>query len=200
MVEVIVMDPDGKIVKRVTVNEELYNYVLEKSGENNLDMTTVWFLRLMRAIFEPTTTGGNVTASIVDTGGTTRTTGTKRPTSGATPAGDLLWNTTYCNVRLWVGWGTSSVSPTRTNFKLGSKVAEGLASVVHDETQGTVTISASFTMTVDTTIYEVGLEWEGTIARYDVCGRVLLDRTVFPTGILVSAGQTLTVVYRFLFP
>jgi hypothetical protein len=200
MVEVIVRNPSGEVVKRVTVNEELFNYVLKKSMESRQDMTTAWFLRLMRAIFEPTGVGGPVSASTVDTGGTARTTGTKRATGGASPQDDMIWNTSYCNNRLWIGWGTSTTSPTRTDYKLGNKVAEGIAGVTHDETQGTVTISASFTMTTDTTIYEVGLEWEGTVATYNVCGRILLDRTVFSAGITVLANQTVTIVYRFIFP
>ena len=73
-------------------------------------------------------------------------------------------------------------------------------SITADEVQGTLTISASFTMNVDTIIYEVGLEWEGTVSGGDVCNRVLLDRTVFPNGIAVSANQTITIVYRFLLP
>jgi hypothetical protein len=200
MVEVIVTDRDGRVVKRVAVNEELFNYVLRKNRENNLDMTTAWFLRLLRATFEPTAGGGYAIASTVDITGTSRTTGTKRPSGAVSPTDDMIWNTTFCNVRLWIGYGTSSTAPTRTDYRLGSKVAEGLASVVHDETQGTVTISASFTMSADTTIYEVGLEWEGTVARYDACGRILLDRTVFPGGITALAGQTITIVYRFIFP
>jgi hypothetical protein len=79
-------------------------------------------------------------------------------------------------------------------------LAEGLASVSPDEYQGTLTISASFTMNANTIIYEVGLEWEGTISACMVCGRVLLDRTAFPNGITVLAGQTITIIYRFLFP
>jgi hypothetical protein len=121
------------------------------------------------------------------------------PYYASAPTLSDFFNTAYCNNRLWISYGDSTTAPTGSDYKLGNKLAEGLANITADEYQGTLTISASFTMSTDTVVYEVGLEWEATVASYNVCGRVLLDRTVFPNGIAVSAGQTLTVVYRFIF-
>jgi hypothetical protein len=204
MVEVIVRDPDGRVVKRVAHNEDLFNEVLRRvrEGKDN-DMVTVWFMRILFATLAPVSAGGSSSTTYTDTGGTTRTQNFKRPMfdySQTSPNLPDFFNTGFCNNRLWIGCGSSSTAPTRSDYKLGSKLAEGLAGVTLDETQATLTISASFTMSADTVVYEVGLEWEGTVASYNVCGRVLLDRTVFPNGIAVSAGQTLTVVYRFIFP
>ena len=196
MVEAIVRDPDGKVVKRVAVNDELFNYVLEKVKENSLDLTTAWFLRIMGAIFGAVTVGGSIFATFVDTGGSSRTQAIKRGVG----YNEVLFNTGSCNNRLWIGYGSSLTVPTRTDYRLGNKLGEGVAGVTVDEVQGTVTISASFTMSVDTTIYEVGLEWEAVMSSYSLCGRVLLDRTVFSDGIFVGAGQTVTFVYRFIFP
>jgi hypothetical protein len=204
MVEVTVTDRDGRVVKRVAVNEDLFNELLKRRMEkNNNDMATAWFLRILRAIFEPTTVNGVTSASFTDTGGASRTQDIKKPMYGYYVTSPNLYdflNTGYCANRLWVGYGNSPVAPTRTDYKLGNKLGEGVAGVTADETQGTVTISASFTMSADTTIYEVGLEWEAAVSGYSTCGRVLLDRTVFPDGVLVKAGQTVTIVYRFLFP
>jgi hypothetical protein len=204
MVEVIVRDPDGKVVKRVAVNEELFNEVLRRRAEKNgSDMSTAWFLRILLAVFGPAVVGGTTSASYVDTTGASRTQDFKKPmyAAGVTfPALFCFLNTGYCNNRLWIGYGSSGATPTRTDYKLGSKIAEGLAGVTADEVQGTLTISASFTFSADTIVYEVGLEWEGTVAGCSTCGRVLLDRTVFPGGISVKAGQTMAVVYRFIFP
>jgi hypothetical protein len=204
MVEVIVRDRDGRIVNRVAYNEDLFNEMLRRRIEKNgNDTTTVWFLRILFAIFGPTTVSGTTNASYTDTSGTARTQNFKMvmyPYYTSSPTLCDFFNTAYCNNRLWIGYGSSSTAPTRSDYKLGNKLAEGLANVTADEYQGALTISASFTMSVDTVVYEVGLEWEGTVASYNVCGRVLLDRTVFPNGIAVSAGQTLTVVYRFIFP
>jgi len=204
MVEVIVRDPDGGVVKRVAVNEDLFNEVLKRTVEkNNNDMTTVWFLRILLAIFGPTTRGGITNASYTDTGGTARTQNFKTvmyPVGSSTPSLSDFFNTAYCNNRLWIGYGSGSAPPTRSDYKLVSKIGEGVAGVTADEAQGTLTISASFTMSADTVVYEVGLEWEACVTSYNGCGRVLLDRTVFPNGIAVSANQTITIVYRFLFP
>ena len=196
MVEVVVTDIDGRVVKRVAVNEDLFNYVLERARERPLDLTTVWFLRIVRGIFGPTPVSGDWNETFTDTSGTSRTQSIK----GNVGAVVIFFNTYGCNNRLWIGYGSSSASPTRTDYKLGSKLGEGVAGVTADETQATVTISASFTMSADVTIYEVGLEWEACVSAATTCGRVLLDRTVFPNGILVKAGQTITIVYRFLFP
>jgi hypothetical protein len=196
MVEVIVRDPDGRVVNRVAVNEDLFNYALEKVKSRPLDLTTVWFLRIMRGIFGATPTGGYWVEAFTDTAGTSRTQRIKGPVG----SNYLFFNTIVCNNRLWVSYGNSSTPPTRTDYKLGNKLGEGVAGVTEDETQATVTLSASFTMSADTTIYEVGLEWEATVSTDSTCGRVLLDRTVFPDGILVKAGQSITIVYRFFFP
>jgi hypothetical protein len=204
MVEVVVRDPDGRVVRRVAVNEGLFNEVLRRRiGGNNGDMATAWFLRILLAIFGPTTQRGITSASYTDTSGTARTQNFKMVMySYSTTIPDLsdFFNTGYCNNRLWVGYGVSSAAPTRADYRLGNKLGEGLAGVTADEAQGTLTISASFTMSADTVVYEVGLEWEGAVASAGTCGRVLLDRTVIPGGVVVGAGQTLTVVYRFIFP
>jgi hypothetical protein len=196
MVEVIVTDRSGKIIKRVAVNEDLFNYVLERS-RYSMDLTTAWFLRILRALFAATGAGGNLSASFTDLYGTSRSQNIK---GNMGTINYYLLNTYSCNNMLWISYGNSSTAPTRTDYKLGNKLGEGVTGVTVDETQATLTISASFTMSADTTIYEVGLEWEACVATYPTCGRLLLDRTVFPNGITVSAGQTLTVVYRFLFP
>jgi hypothetical protein len=196
MVEVVVTDRDGRVVNRVAVNEDLFNYVLERTRERRQDLATAWFLRILRGIFTPATAKSLVSETYTDVAGTSRTQVIKRELTGF----GIFFNTDHCHNRLWIAYGASSAPPTRTDFRLGSKLGEGIAGVSIDEVHGTLTISASFTMGADTVIYEVGLEWEGTIASHNICGRILLDRTVFPDGILVRAGQTLTVVYRFLLP
>jgi hypothetical protein len=204
MVEVVVTDRDGRVVKRVAVNEDLFSEALKRRVEGNSgDTATAWFLRILLAIFTPVTASSAVSTSYIDTTGTSRSQSFKTimyPYNYTSPNLSNFFNTGYCNNRLWVGYGSSSAPPTRTDYKLGSKLNEGLAGVTANEEQGTLTISASFTMSADTTIYEVGLEWEACVALYNICGRVLLDRTVFPNGITVLAGQTITIVYRFFFP
>jgi hypothetical protein len=193
MVEVVVTDRDGRVVKKVAYNDDLFwEYV--KRIRDNPDRGTRWGVRLLEAIFAPAGVGGTTSFTATDTGGTSRTQNVKFSSAG--PSSFL--NTTTCANRLWVGYGTDPTPPSPSDYKLGNKIAEGLAIATGDDLQGTLTISASFTMTADTTIYEIGMEWEGAVAGYNVCGRFLIDRTVFPDGLLVKAGQTLTVIYRFV--
>jgi hypothetical protein len=204
MVELLVTDAEGRVLNRVAVNEELFNEVLRRVGEGKgSDMATAWFLAVLQAILGPTTAGGTTSASYTDTSGAARTQNFKNVLYGyytTSPTAVNFFNTGTCNNRLWIGYGTSSTPPTRSDYKLGNKLGEGITSISVDESQGVLTISASFTFTTSTVVYEVGLEWEGTVASNATCGRVLLDRTVIPNGIPVAAGQTLTVVYRFIFP
>jgi hypothetical protein len=204
MLEVVVRNPDGSVVRRVAVNEDLFDELLRRRNDGNgADMGTTWFLRILQALFAYVLSGTRSSASFVDTGGNSRTQYFKNlmyQYSSTISNLDNFFNTGYCANRLWIGYGDSSISPTRSDYRLGNKLNEGIASITVNEDAGVITISVSFTVSVDTTIYEVGLEWEGTVSSYNVCGRVLLDRTVFPDGILVSAGQTVTFAYRFIFP
>jgi hypothetical protein len=196
MVEVVVRDPDGRVVNRITANEELFNYVLERVRGEQHDMGTAWFGRILAAIFGSAAVGGSVTATYTDSSGTLRTQYFK---TAVGTFSDFL-NTGSCANALYIGYGSSSATPTRTDYVLGNKLGEVIAGVAADDVNGIVTISASFTMNTNTTIYEVSLEWYGAVASYNVCGRVLLDRTVFPNGIPVSAGQTISIAYRFILP
>jgi hypothetical protein len=194
MVEAIVRDPDGRVVSRVAYNDDLFwEYV--KRVSSNPDRGTRWGVRLLEAVFAPAGTLGTTTFTAVDATGTTRTQNVKVNMS-TTPSS--FFNTYACPNRLWVSYGTDPTPPSPSDFRLGNKVAEGLAVATGDDLQGTLTISASFTMTQDTVIYEVGLEWEGCVAGVSTCGRFLIDRTVFPDGLVVRAGQTLTVIFRFV--
>jgi hypothetical protein len=204
VLEVTVRNPDGIVVRRIALNEDLFDELLRRmNGKDGIDMGTVWFFRILQALFALTPSGIRSSASYVDTGGVSRTQNFKDvmyPYGTTSPDLSNFFNTGRCANRLWIGYGSSSVSPTRTNFRLGNKLDEGLASITVNESLGVITLSVSFTVGSDTTIYEVGLEWEATVSSFNVCGRVLLDRTVFPDGIFVGAGQTVTFVYRFIFP
>ena len=193
MVELVVTDKNGKIVKRVAYNEDLFWEYVRRVREKP-DRGTRWGVRVLEALFAPAGVGGSTTFSVVDTGGSGRTQNVK----GSFGTNVSFFNTNYCANRLWIGYGTNSTPPSPSDYKLGNKIAEGLAGVTGDDLQGTVTISASFTMTADTTIYEVGMEWEGCVGGHTTCGRILIDRTVFPGGLTVKSGQTLTIIYRFV--
>ena len=190
-VEVVVKDKDGSVVYKTGYNLDLYEEYLKR---NTNDLTTLWLRRLFIALFTPLTTGGATSFSFTDTTGTARTQYIKRDL-GTYPS---FFNLPPCNNRFWIAYGSSSTAPSPTDFRLGNKLGEGVATMTIDETAGIMTFSVSFTITTDITVYEVGLEWEGCVAGVATCGRFLVDRTVFPDGITVSAGQVLTIIYRIL--
>jgi hypothetical protein len=203
MVIVEVRNPDGTLVRRATANEELFRVAQRLAKESESDLLTLWIYRILLAILTPVPSRGTSSTTYTDTTGTSRTQDFKKtmyPYYTSTPDLYDFFNTGYCNNRLWISYGSSSAPPTRTDFRLGSKLGDALPSFSYDESARTITLTAGFTLSVDTVVYEVGLEWEATVASHNVCGRVLVDRTVFPDGILVSAGQTLTVTYVISVP
>jgi len=191
--ELIILDGD-RVVRRIAVNEDLREEYVRRRAEGNGDMVTLWFFRVVAAIFEPVVAGVQGTPfSFVDITGTSRSIRAKYSAT----SGDVIWNTYgSAHNRFWISVGTSSVSPSPSDFRLGSKVAEVLATRHVDESARTITLSGAIMFTNDTTIYEVGLEWECNVAGVSTPGRVLVDRTVFPDGIPVPAERTLAVVYR----
>ena len=195
-VEVVVKDKDGSVVYRTGYNLDLYEEYLKR---NTNDLPTLWTVRFFTALLTPVTRGHYSSFSFTDTGGTARIQDVKRNTGSDTTSDLHFFNTYVCSNRLWISYGSSSAPPSRTDYKLGSKLGEGVTTITVDETAGIITLSVSFTITTDITVYEVGLEWEGCVSSFNVCGKFLVDRTVFPEGIPVRAGQTLTVIYRFIF-
>jgi hypothetical protein len=195
--ELVILDGD-RVVRRIAVNEDLREEYLRRRANGNGDMVTLWFFRFVASIFEPLVAGQNGTPfPFVDVTGTSRSIRVKVATGTAVPGDDVIWNTSgAANNRFWISVGTSSVTPSPSDFKLGNKVAEVLATRYVDESVMTVTLSGGITFTSDITIYEVGLEWECNVAGATTPGRILVDRTVFPDGIPVRANQTLSVVYR----
>jgi hypothetical protein len=196
MVIIEVKDPDGRIVKRITINEDQFKIVQRLSRESENDLLTLWIYRILRGILAPVVAGTYNTETFTDSTGTARTQRFKSNVS----TNVLFFNTNVCNNRLWISYGNNSTAPTRTDYKLGNKLGEAVASMSYDESARTLTFTAGFTLSANTTIYEVGLEWETCVESYGTCGRVLLDRTVFPDGITVLAGQTFTVTYVISVP
>jgi hypothetical protein len=194
MIEAKVIDKDGRVVKRIAVNEEEFNEYVEKMKKKNYnDLTTLWFFRFLVALFTPVDVGANLPFTFTDTGGTSRTQNVK----GNFSTSSLFLNTNYCLNKPYIGVGTVSTSPTRSDYKLGNKVAEAVASLYSDENLFIITLTAGFIFSSDITIFEVGLEWAGAVATSSTCGRFLVDRTVFPDGISVPEGQTLAITYKF---
>jgi len=196
MVVVEVID-SNRVVKRVTANEELFNTALKLARENENDLLTLFIFRTIRALLTPTGVGQNATVTFNDTGGTSRTVNIKGSLSYVS---GFFYNTVSCDNKFWISYGSDPTPPTRDDYKLKNKLGEGIASMTYDESSLTLTLTAGWTFSSSITIYEVGLEWEGCVSGSGGCGRFLSDRTVFPGGISVGAGQTLSIAYKFVVP
>jgi hypothetical protein len=192
MIEIIVTDKSGRVIERREINRDLFEEYLRRE-EASRDYSTRWFVRMLFYLFKYTTKSGTDQAPVTDTTGTARNIRMKYPT------GDVIFNCTYsADVGFYIGVGTGTTPPTRDDYKMENKIAEGVASASVTEDAGIITLTAGFTWATDMTISEIGLEWYvnfSSASPYNC--RVLCDRTVLNTPITVPAGATLTVVYRF---
>jgi hypothetical protein len=194
--EILVLDGD-KIIRRITVNEDLREEYIKRRADGNGDMVTLWFFRVIAAIFEPVPAGVHGTPfPFIDVAGTSRSIRAKTPAGTSVPAHELIWSTSgAAHNRFWIAVGTGDTPPTPSDFRLGGKIAEVIATRHVDEAVRTITLSGAITFATDIVVREVGLEWECNVAGATTPGRILIDRTVFPEGIPVQAGRTLSVVY-----
>jgi len=97
--------------------------------------------------------------------------------------------------------GTDATEPSPTDYELKSKYMENttLDIKVYQETDNYVIadISASFSIPEDITIYEFGL-YNKFMFPVTGIAEYLVARDVVPEGIPVTAGQVLTITYRFI--
>jgi len=182
--------------KCIEIGRDLFEKALNIRQEmiKRGDLRTRWWVRFIGAIFRPVDRYGNATFSHVDTGGTSRTAYVKNNLGSV----DIMFNTTACNNKFWISVGDGTTSPAIDDYKLASKIAETSASYVFDEVNGIITLSAGFTFTSDTVITEIGLEWECPVTSYNVCGRILVDRTLLSSPFTAPAGTPITVSYKIL--
>jgi hypothetical protein len=182
--------------KCIEIGKDLFEEALriKREAEKRGDLTTRWWKRFMIALFTGVVVSGYSTFSFVDTGGVSRTQSVKYPLGTQS----LLFNTGGCNNRFWISVGIMSTPSSIDQTGLLNKIAEAITSLSYDESQGIILLSVGFQFSSDTTIYEVGLEWEATLSSYNVCGRFLIDRTVIPDGFTAPANTPITVTYRIL--
>jgi len=162
------------------------------------DLRTKWWIRFIGAIFSSVNVGGSVSFTFTDTGGVSRTQYVKRNAGATLGYSEIIFNTMYCNNRFWIAVGNGTASPTIDDYRLGSKIAEALPSYRLDDVNGVIVLSASFTFSNDTTITEVGLEWECNAYSVDICARILIDRTLLSSPFTAPANTLITVTYRIL--
>jgi hypothetical protein len=177
-------------VRRRDGRVETRRVVVDKAGDG--DLVTLWGFRLICCLFAKVPRGGTVSFDFVDLTGTSRSQfcihGYYREFLGSGCA----------DRSSYVAFGSSSVPPTRNDYRLLGELARVDASYFADETAFTCGVAGSWTPGSGVTVCEVGLYMlvcdEFGYARY-----VLFDRSVLSPCVSVSAGDTISVSYLFSF-
>jgi hypothetical protein len=175
--------------KVAAVGEELFEEYLRKKRELlKNDLGTDWFGRMMAAIFKNDGAGTSPTFTVVDVTNTSHSVLAK-----SNPAA-LFFNTTYgYDCGAYIGVGTGTAAPTKTDIKLASEVARNPASATYTDGGDSFVVSATFSLTSDTDIWEIGLYWKMGYTGYIW----LLDRTVLSSPVRFPANTPMTVAYKF---
>jgi hypothetical protein len=181
-------------VRRKDGKVETYKVVVDKAGDGSCggDLVTYWGFRLISCLFASVVRGGVVSFSFVDLGGAPRSQNCIAGDSNSVAGSGCVDRAPY------IGFGSSTASPSRNDYRLVSELARVKASLSVDENNFTSTIFGVWTPTIDVTVCEIGLFMlvcdSGGVARY-----VLFDRSVLTPCISVSADSTISVSYVFRF-
>jgi hypothetical protein len=165
-----------------------------KLGSGDNDLFTAWILRMFHAMFASVLRRGIVSFSAYDDTGASRTFYLKLNLG----AGVAHIFTTYdCPSGVRVRYGSSSVTPSRTDSRLLTEVfVDSNPRLVIDESGGLVMVESVVSFGSDTTVCEVGLSLYGVVAETSTCGDILIDRTVFSPCRTIPANTPYTVRYR----
>ena len=181
-------------VKRRDGRVETRRVVVDKNvgGDGGGDLVTMWAFRLICCFFAHTPAGTRVSFRFTDLDGVDRI-------QNCIDNVSVTFLSTICVDRApYIGFGSSDVAPSRSDYKLISEVGRVRGSTIADETTFTCSIVGSWTPDSDVTVCEVGLYMlvcdSSNVARY-----VLFDRSVLDPCVSVGAGETISVVYAFRF-
>jgi hypothetical protein len=175
------------------VDGERVGEVVKIDSSDN-DLFTAWILRMFYAMFSSVLTGGTVTFSALDDTGASRTFEFKYNWSGIFTT---IFSTRNCPGGVRVLYGSGSTPPSRTDFRLASQIfVDSNPRLFIDESRGFVMVVSDVVFSSAVTVCEVGLSLYGTVAGDNVCGDILLDRTVFSPCRSIPANTPYTVRYR----
>jgi hypothetical protein len=189
MIEVWRMKPEPR--KVTSVAEDLFwKYLKEREERYKYDLGTDWFGRMMATLFNYVPSGSSDNFSFVDVTGTSRTKNVKSSPGNAT---DMLVNTYYTDVGAFIGIGTGTNPPGKQDYKLTNEVARQSAQGRYADGGSYFSVVATFTLSSDTNITEVGLYYKtGNTSYY-----VLLDHTLLSSPVTFPANTPMVVVYNF---
>jgi hypothetical protein len=175
--------------KVAAIGEELFEEYLRRKQELlKNDLGTDWFGRLMAMLFRNDGRGAAASFGVVDVTGTSRTINVK----GSITA--IIFNTTAnYDCGCYIGIGTGTTPPTKQDYKLASEVARVAASATYVDGSTSFSVSATFSLSSDTQITEVGLFWKEGYNNYIF----LLDRTLLDPPVTFPADTPMVVSYVF---
>jgi len=154
------------------------------------DLVLLWWFRFMTAFPVSIAKAGSYSISFTDVTGTGRTQtillGARSTEAFTTGCGDHY---TY------IGLGSGSTPASESDYKLESEITTIKADVVVNEPDYEVRASIAYTPTTDVTICEVGL-YISVCDSGGILRRILVDRTVLEPCITVTAGSTISVLYK----
>jgi hypothetical protein len=173
--------------KVASVGEDLFEEYLEKKKKlYPNDLGTNWFGRTMATFFR--NSKGIIYFTVVDVTGASRSIQER-----VTVATTLINSVSSSDCGTYIGIGTSSTPPTKTDYKLGSEVSRQPAIATFTDEANSFAVSSVFSLGSDTDIYEIGLYWKEGYTGYVW----LLDRTVLPSPVTFPANTAMSVAYVF---
>lgn len=180
---------ENKIIRRIAIPPpETFNTILKMLKKHyEKDYPTKNFLKFLEALFDgaPQCSGRNIT--LIRTSGSSDTVPIYFCSGGIS---SHIFNNTYGGARFWyIGVGSGTTPSSLDDYELESKVKEAQASVSY--IGDSVYVTGTLDFDTDVTISEIALYYGRASIRY------LMDRTVLDQAVSVSAGQMLTVSYRF---
>jgi hypothetical protein len=179
--------------KVAAVGEELFEEYLRKKQELcPKDLGTDWFGRMMAGFFKNDAQGAKSLFYVVDTSNTSRTIYAKYPYTGI-PSGGYLGTTTGTDSGAYIGIGTGTTSPTKQDYKLASEIARAAAGATYADGNTSFSVSATFSLSADTEITEVGLYYKEGFSGWIW----LLDRTLLSPPVTFPANTPMVVNYVF---
>jgi hypothetical protein len=194
MIEIWRMKPEPR--KVTSVAEDLFwKYLKEREERYRYDLGTDWFGRMMATFFNYVPTNYTDNFSFVDVTGASRTKDIKKPMyvyNSSSPLDDLLC-TCNTDVGAFIGVGTGTNPPGKQDYKLVNEVARQSAQGRYVDGSPYFSIIATFTLSADMQITEVGLYYKTGYTSY----YVLLDHTLLSSPVLFPASTPMVVIYNF---
>jgi hypothetical protein len=187
MIEIWRLKPEPR--KVASVGEELfYEYLRKREELLKNDLGTDWLGRMLAALLKNTVKGATESITVTDVTGASRV-----PNAKSNVYASIINSTYNYDAGCYIGVGTGTTLPAKSDYKLASEVARSPASATYTDGSSIVSVYASFTLTSDTDIWEVGLYWKDGYNGWIW----LLDRTVLSSAVRFPANTPMLVSYNF---